>query len=420
MGILTEARQRAAHYATRNPLFAKVNEKHLEYFNSVLGKLCMVKQTPGRILTDPDRIAAFNRDWMNQVEGECPAVLLPTSTQQVAAIIRYCQAEKIGIVPQGGNTGLVYGSTALHDEVILSLKEMNAEPVVSPETMSAEAEAGVTLEHLQEAAKARDLLVPITMGSKGSAEIGGVVSTNAGGIHFARYGSMHANVLGLEVVTAQGEVLDMMSTLRKDNAGYDLKHLFIGSEGTLGVVTRASLKLYPFPRSTQLALFRLSTFKSVLELYRLAQEHLAECLSAFEVLDGESLIPTPQRELPFTQTSKNDVFRAGQDFSSAYFCVLVETNGSDAGHDLDKLSHFVEAAESSRFCASKGGQGGAFEPILSQSLAQTAQLWKVREEAPVRLASAGITYKFDVSFPLDNFTASWNTSVSWCSKGGQV
>ncbi|ESL06892.1 actin interacting protein-like protein [Trypanosoma rangeli SC58] len=241
------------------------------------------------------------------------------------------------------------------------------------------------------------------MGSKGSAEIGGVVSTNAGGIHFARYGSMHANVLGLEVVTAQGEVLDMMSTLRKDNAGYDLKHLFIGSEGTLGVVTRASLKLYPFPRSTQLALFRLSTFKSVLELYRLAQEHLAECLSAFEVLDGESLIPTPQRELPFTQTSKNDVFRAGQDFSSAYFCVLVETNGSDAGHDLDKLSHFVEAAESSRFCASKGGQGGAFEPILSQSLAQTAQLWKVREEAPVRLASAGITYKFDVSFPLDKF-----------------
>ncbi|RNC54857.1 actin interacting protein-like protein [Trypanosoma cruzi] len=403
MSVFAAARQRAAHYANRNPLFAKLNKTHLEYFNCVLREQCPKNKKPGRMLTDPNKIVSFNRDWMNQVEGECPVVLLPTSTQQVAAILRYCQSEKIGIVPQCGNTGLVYGSSALHDEVILSLREMNGDPVVSPQTMSTEAEAGVILQQLQEAAKTHDLLVPITMGSKGSAQIGGAVSTNAGGIHFARYGSMHANVLGLEVVTAQGEVLDMMSTLRKDNAGYDMKHLFIGSEGTLGVVTRVSLKLYPFPRSTQLALFRLTTFESVLELYRLAQEYLAECLSAFEVVDGESLSVTPQEELPFTRTSKSDTFRAGQDFTSAYFCVMVETNGSNAEHDMEKLSRFVEAAECNPRCVSKGDLGESFEPVLSQSLAQTAQLWNLREDTPVRLASAGTIYIFDVSFPLDKF-----------------
>ncbi|KAH9593335.1 FAD linked oxidase [Trypanosoma melophagium] len=403
MVVLSAARQRALHYAWRNVDFVKLQPKHLEYFSSILQEPCPNKKTVGKILTQPDKIAPFNRDWMNQVEGECPAVLLPTSTQHVAAILRYCQEEKIAIVPQCGNTGLVYGSSALHDEIILSLREMNAEPVVSKKTMSAESEAGVVLQHLQDVAKAHDLLVPLTMGSKGSAQIGGTVSTNAGGIHFARYGSMHANVLGIEVVTAKGDILNMMSTLRKDNAGYDLKHLFIGSEGTLGVVTRASLKLFPFPRSAQLALFRLQSFEAVLELYRLAQEHLAESLSAFEVMDGESLLTTPQEELPFNRTNKSDIFRTGNDYSSAYFAVLVETNGGNADHDVEKLAHFVEAAEENPLCTNKNNKDENFEPILSQSLNQTAQLWKIREDTPVRLASAGITYKFDISFPLDKF-----------------
>ncbi|KAG5478689.1 hypothetical protein LSCM1_06093 [Leishmania martiniquensis] len=393
--------ERAAHYAARSPRFAKVTSKHLAYFQSVLDKPCSTSHRKGKMLTDAEAIRPFNVDWMHQVQGAAPAVLMPTCATQVSEILTYCQAEKLAVVPQGGNTGLVYGAGPVHDELVLSTRLMNAMPVVSKSTMSVEAESGVVLQQCQEACAKEGLLFPLTMGSKGSSMIGGNVSTNAGGIYFARYGSMHSNVLGIEVVTARGDVLNLMSTLRKDNAGYDLKHLFIGSEGTLGVVTRAAIKLYTQPASRQLALFHLTDFASVLELYHLANLYLAECLSAFEVMDGESMTTSPAEEVPYERTCKNDVFRSGKDFSAAYFCVLVETNGSSAEHDLDKLSCFAEAAQTK--LGEKLNGGGQFEPILSQSAAQAEQLWALREGIPVHLASGGLIYKYDVAFPIDKF-----------------
>ncbi|KPI87896.1 actin interacting protein-like protein [Leptomonas seymouri] len=393
--------ERAAHYATRSARFAKVSPKHLEYFKSVLDLPCSATQRKGKMLTEAQATAPYNIDWMGQVQGCTPAVLLPTCTKQVSEILRYCQNERLAIVPQSGNTGLVYGSEPVFDELVLSTQLMNAAPIVSRSTMSVEAESGVILQQCQEACEKEGMLLPLTMGSKGSAMIGGNVSTNAGGIHFARYGSMHTNVLGLEVVTAKGDVLNTMSTLRKDNAGYDLKHLFIGSEGTLGVVTRAAIKLFPLPRSKQTAIFRIADFESVVALYHLAQEHLAECLSAFEVMDGESLAISPAAQVPYERISKNDVFREGKDFTAAYFCVLVETNGSSEEHDFEKLSVFVESAQTR--LGEKLDGGGKYEPILSQSAAQTAQLWELREGVPVHLASRGLIYKYDVSFPIDKF-----------------
>lgn len=393
--------ERAAHYATRSSRFARVGPKHLAYFKSVLDQPCSATQRKGKLLTETEAMAPYNIDWMGQIQGCTPAVLLPTCTKQVSEILRYCQEEKLAVVPQSGNTGLVYGAEPVFDEVVLSTQLMNAAPVVSKNTMSVEAESGVILQQCQEVCAKEGLLFPLTMGSKGSAMIGGNVSTNAGGIHFARYGSMHANVLGLEVVTARGDVLNMMSTLRKDNAGYDLKHLFIGSEGTLGVVTRAAIKLYPQPRSKQLALFRITDFASVLALYHLAQDHLAECLSAFEVMDGESLMTSPANQVPYERTNKTEAFRAGTDFTAAYFCVLVETNGSNEAHDFDKLSEFVESAQAR--LGDKLNGGGAYEPILSQSSTQAEQLWELREGVPVHLASSGLIYKYDVSFPIDKF-----------------
>ncbi|KAG5504405.1 hypothetical protein JKF63_04856 [Porcisia hertigi] len=393
--------ERAAKYAVRSPRFAKVTPNHLAYFQSVLDKPCSTSQRKGKMLTDAEAIAPFNLDWMRQVQGSAPAVLMPTCTAHVSKILKYCQAERLAVVPQSGNTGIVYGSEPVHDELVLCTHLMNAKPVVSKNTMSVEVEAGVILQQCQEACAKEGLLFPLMMGSKGSSMIGGNVSTNAGGIHFARYGSMHSNVLGVEVVTAKGDVLNLMSTLRKDNAGYDLKHLFIGSEGTLGVVTRAAIQLYPYPKSKQLAMFRLMNFESVLELYQLANSHLAECLSAFEVMDGESLAMSPAKEVPYERTSKNDVFRMGRDFTSAYFCVLVETNGSNEEHDFDKLSGFVEAAQTKLGDQLSGG--GQYEPILSQSASQTEQLWALREGVPVHLSSSGLIYKYDVSFPTDKF-----------------
>lgn len=394
------ARERAAHYAARSPAFTKLTGDHLSYLASVLAKPCGVTHRQGKIITNKAAIEPFNRDWMRQVEGDCPAVLLPTCTQQVAEIMKYCQQQRLALVPQGGNTGLVYGAGPVHDELVMSLQAMDAEPVVSPGTMSVECEAGVILQRCQESCAASGLLFPLSMGSRGSSMIGGNVSTNAGGIHFARYGSMHANTLGLEVVTARGEVLDLMSTLRKNNAGYDLKHIFIGSEGTLGVVTRAAVKVYPAPRSRQLALFRVGSFAEVVALFQLAQAHLAECLSAFEVMDEESMATSPAGLVPFPKLDKSATFAAGKDFTAAAFCALVEVNGSHEDHDFEKLSGFVEAAQAA-MPASLTAAGS--EPILSQSESQAAALWELREGVPVHLAQAGLIYKYDVSFPIDEF-----------------
>lgn len=392
--------ERAAHYATRSPKFAKVTSEHLSYLQSVLAKPCPSTIRKGKMLTDKASMEPYNRDWMRQVEGVTPAVLLPACTTHVSEILKYCQAQKLAVVPQCGNTGLVYGAQPVHDELVLSMQNMNAEPKVSWETMSVEAEAGVVLQHCQDRCAEKGLLFPLSMGSRGSSMIGGNVSTNAGGIHFARYGSMHANTLGLEVVTAQGNVLNMMSTLRKDNAGFDLKHLFIGSEGTLGVVTRAAIKLYPQPKSKQLALFRVATFNDVVQLYKIAQEHLAECLSAFEVMDEESMSASPDSLVPYKKVDKTHVFQERRDFTSASFCVLVETNGSNEAHDFEKLSGFVEAAQA-KLGAELSEPGS--EPILSQSAAQSSQLWDLREGVPVHLAQSGVIYKYDVSFPIDKF-----------------
>ncbi|EPY41543.1 actin interacting protein-like protein [Angomonas deanei] len=398
-GTLSAARQRAMHYATRDQSFSKLTSAHLEKLKNILSIPSATSRT-GKLLVTPEDCARFNADWTHQVEGACPAVLLPSDTSHVQEIVKYCQAEKLALVPQGGNTGLVYGGAPAHDELVLSLALLNAPPVVEADTMTVEAEAGVILQTCQECCEKEGFLFPLSMGSKGSAMIGGCVSTNAGGIHYARYGSMHANVLGLEVVTATGEVLDLRSTLRKDNAGYDLKHLFIGSEGTLGVVTRAVVKLAPLPKSRQVTLFRLPNFESVLQLYQLAQEHLAECLSAFEVMDGECLTPTAQEQIPFAKISNNGSFQSGDNYHSAYFVILIETNGSVEEHDFAKLSQFIEHAEEKFGTAiTTPGQ----EPILSQSGEQREQLWSLRENTPIHLAKDGLIYKFDVSFPLHQF-----------------
>lgn len=338
------------------------------------------------IANDSAALEPFNKDWLNQVQGNASLVLLPTTTQEVSDVLRYCSSHRLAVVPQSGNTGLVYGSTPVHDEIVLSLSRMNQAPEVHPETQSITAEAGVILQTMQEAALEKDYLVPLDMASKGSCCIGGNLSTNAGGIHFARYGSMKANTLGLEAVLSDGRVLNLMSSLRKDNAGYDLKQLFIGSEGTLGVITKAELKLFPRPLSTQVLLLRVGSFEDLLRVHKLASLSLAECLSAFEVMDAQSLRLGANSGFPFPQTAESD---------NSSFCALIETHGANAAHDFEKLGLLLERINEANI------------PILDEALAQSAEqarkLWSVREELPVMLAKAGTIYKFDVSFPLHQF-----------------
>jgi len=203
---------------------------------------------------DPAEIAPHLQEWRSKYEGRSALLLKPATTQQVSAILAVAFETGTAIVPQGGNTGLVGGQIPFHGEVLLSLQRMNKVRTVDAEGMVLTAEAGVTLQAAQEAAAAKNLLFPLTLASEGSCTIGGNIATNAGGNHVLRYGMMRALVLGLEVVLADGRVLPMLRSLHKDNSGYDLKQIFIGSEGTLGVITVASLKLFARPAETAVAL----------------------------------------------------------------------------------------------------------------------------------------------------------------------
>lgn len=360
----------------RNSALTVLTAKHVERLTQLLN------QPNSRTVVNPDALQRFNTDWMRQAHGSATLALCPSTTQEVANVMQYCNEHHIAVCPQGGNTGLVYGSNPIHDEVVLSLERINKPPVIHKSTMSATCDAGVILQVFQEHAKEQGMLAPLDMGSKGSCFIGGNLATNAGGIHFARYGSIRSNCLGLEVVTPQGEILDMMSCLRKDNAGYDMKQLFIGSEGTLGIITKAEIKLYPFPRSQQLAMLQVQSFEDVLKLYATASRTLSECLSAFEVIDAEALTCDTFEGYPFQH-------------KPGTFTVLVETHGADSNHDFEKLSNFVQACEEDHI--------RVIEQVLSQSESQTQKLWKIREDVPVKLAQSGTIYKFDVSFPLHQF-----------------
>ena len=196
---------------------------------------------------DPAEIAPYLEEWRGKYDGHTPLLLKPASTAEVSAILSICHETGTAVVPQGGNTGLVGAQLPLHGEVLLSLKRLNKVRSVDATGMNMIAEAGVTLAAAQDAAGGAGLLFPLTLASEGSCTIGGNISTNAGGNHVLRYGMMRALVTGLEVVLADGRVLPMLRSLFKDNTGYDLKQIFIGAEGTLGVITAAALRLFPRP-----------------------------------------------------------------------------------------------------------------------------------------------------------------------------
>jgi len=202
-------------------------------------------------------ITKYTTDWTKLYQGGS-IVVKPSTTEDVVKIIEFCHQEKVPIVPQGGNTGLVGGQVGMRNEVIMSMEKMNK--IISIDTISAIAvvEAGCILEVLNKETEKVGYILPLDLGSKGSCHIGGNVATNAGGLRLLRYGSLHQNVVGLEVVKADGSVLNMLRTLHKDNCGYHLKNIFIGSEGTLGVITKVAIQLRPMPRSIQVSLVKVS------------------------------------------------------------------------------------------------------------------------------------------------------------------
>lgn len=303
--------------------------------------------------------------------------------QQVSKILSYCNEKRLAVVPQGGNTGLVGGSVAIHDEIVLSLSSMNSIHGFDALSGVVTCDSGCILENLENYLESLGHTVPLDLGAKGSCQIGGNLSSNAGGLRFMRYGSLHGSVLGIEVVLADGRIVNLMNRLRKDNTGYDMKHMFIGSEGTLGVITKVALLAPALSSSVNLGYFSCGSFQKATEVLKLAKVKLGEILSAFEFLDEESINLACDK----LENVRNPLPNA----SKTPFALIVETRGSNNTHDREKFDDFMEA------CIS---QGLLDDGIVAQDTSQANDIWRLREGVTEALRVRGATYKYDVSIPI--------------------
>ncbi len=334
-------------------------------------------------------LASYERDWRGRAHGKALAVVRPANTAEVAAVVRACAAHGTAIVPQGGNTGLSVGSVpdASGTQVVLSLRRLDAVRAIDGANLTITAEAGCVLHNLQAAAEAAGHLFALSLAAEGSCTIGGNLGTNAGGTQVLRYGNTRELCLGLEVVTAQGEIWDGLSGLRKDNTGYDLRDLFIGSEGTLGVITAATMKLHPLPAARLTAWAAVPTLQAAVDLLGLAHQHLGAGLTGFEVMNQFALglvdRHCPQLRVPL--------------YREAPWCVLLENSDHESeAHARALFERLLQAALDA---------GCVSDAVVAESLAQARGLWEVRENIPLAQAAEGLNVKHDISVPISRIPA---------------
>jgi FAD/FMN-containing dehydrogenase len=357
--------------AERDDRFAKLQNEDVDFFKQIL---------PTGVVTDSDQLERYNADWLNQWHGNSQVVLKPSTTQQVSHILSYCNSRRLAVCPQGGNTGLVGGSVPVHDEIIVSLERMRNVIEFDEVSGAITCEAGCVLENLDTYLNERGFAMPLDLGAKGTCQIGGNVATNAGGLRFLRYGSLHQNVLGLKAVLPCGTVIDHMNRLKKDNTGYDLKQLFIGSEGTLGIITELCLQVPVKPLSVSVALLACPSFADVQKTFVMAKQHCSEILSACEFMDArsvQSFIEVTGKTFPIDPDHQ--------------FYMVVETHGSNGDHDEEKLNGFLETVM---------GEGCVVDGTIAQSGKDMAEIWECREGISPAMSSKGYTYKYDISLPV--------------------
>ena len=333
------------------------------------------------VLTSPEDTAPYLTDWRRQFSAAAECVVRPASTDEVARVVAACARENVAIVPQGGNTGLSGGSvpTGARREVVLALGRMNRIRSIDPLNDTLTAEAGCVLAAVQRAAEEAGRLFPLSLAAEGSCQIGGNLSTNAGGVNVLRYGSAREQVLGLEVVLPDGRVWNGLRGLRKDNTGYDLKQLFLGAEGTLGVITAAVLRLHPRPSASATAWIGLASPRAAVELLALLHERLGDRLSAFELVSRACL--------EAVIAHRRDI----QDPLSAPYPWYVLAEAADSGAP-EALRLRVEEALAG--CAERGALGDA---ALAQSGEQARALWRIRETIP---EAQFTNVKHDVAVPV--------------------
>ena len=331
-------------------------------------------------ITDPAEIAPYVTEERNLYVGHSPLVLRPGSTDEVAAICKLASETRTALVPQGGNTGLVGGQTPHHGEVVLSLRRLDRIRDIDTRSNTVTAEAGVVLQTLQQRADDVDRLFPLSLGAEGSCTIGGNLSTNAGGTGALAYGVARSMALGLEVVLADGRVLNTLTRLKKDNTGYNLHNLFIGAEGTLGVITAASLRLFPKPRAVETAFVGLQSPDAALRLLEIAQNEAAGGLTSFELL-AEICVDFCVRNGPAIRDPLSTRY-------PWYVLMEVSSMRDDARAAIEAI--LTRALE----------DGIADDAVIAENLAQRAAFWKLREVISPAQKPEGGSIKHDVSVPV--------------------
>jgi FAD/FMN-containing dehydrogenase len=337
---------------------------------------------PNHVLTEGD-LSAWELDWRKRWRGKALAVVRPATTEEVAAVVRIASAHGVTIVPQGGNTGLVGGGVpdTSGTQLLLSLTRMNKVRGIDAANLTMTVEAGCVLQVLQQVADDAGLLFPLSLAAEGSCTIGGNLATNAGGTQVLRYGNARELCLGLEVVTAEGEVWDGLAGLRKDNTGYDLRDLFIGSEGTLGIITAATLKLHPRPAASLTALASCDTLDQCVALLSLAQSRLSAGLTGFEVM-GEFALGLVRKHFP----------QLPQPLAPAPWTVLLEH--ADSEGEASARARFESLLEAALEQSLIG------DAVVAESLAQADALWHLRESIPLAQSEEGLNVKHDISLPV--------------------
>lgn len=332
------------------------------------------------LISEPVDMSPYLSDERDLYQGRAACVVLPRTTEEVAAVVTLCRAENYAVVPQGGNTGYCGGASPDGErQVLVNLSRMNKIRDIDPIGFTATVEAGVILANLREAVAAQGLFFPLSMGSEGSCQIGGNLATNAGGLAVLRYGTAGELALGLEVVLPSGDVLDCLTPLRKDNTGYNLKSLFLGAEGTLGIITAAVLKLFPAPTEHQTAWLSLPDTESVCRLLALARGLSGDTVTSFEYISQASLQLVGEHidgiQCPFTQAYPHQV--------------LMELSGPLA---VESLRPTVESILQRAM-----EQGLVIDGVLADSDKQRRQLWRIRESIPEAEKQAGRSIKHDIS-----------------------
>lgn len=328
---------------------------------------------------DPDLLAQHAAPWRGTYTGFTPFLARPANTEEVAALVKLCAAHRVAITPQGGNTGLVDGGTP-HGEICVSMTRMRAVRSVDTLNNSLTVDAGAPLVTAQEAAAKAGRLFPLSLGSEGTATIGGLISTNAGGVAVLRYGMMRDLILGLEVVLPSGEIWDGLSGLRKNNTGYDLKHLFAGAEGTLGLITGATLKLFPVVQKAT-AWISCNTASDVVSLLAHVREHAGDAVTSFEII--------PAAAIDMVRADHPDVRDPAS--SSIPWRVLAEISMPTAEMAMEVLQSALAAALEN---------GLAADVQIATSGQQAADFWKIRETIPLSKRAYGTAINHDISVPI--------------------